>query len=95
MGWPRSKHLNLTVPTSALSADSLHALDHFVPAESQGNLEHALLDLFTPEELRNALSYIDVFERWNMPCGEADEWRRRIGGRREFSEFGGTTSRLD
>ena len=44
----------------------------------------ALLDLFTPDELHNALWYIDVFERWNMPAEEADEWRRRIVGRREF-----------
>ena len=44
----------------------------------------ALLDLFAPEELHNALWYIDIFERWNMPAEEADEWRRRIVGRQEF-----------
>ena len=44
----------------------------------------ALLDLLTPGELSRALHYIDVFERWNMPAEEADEWRRRIVGRREF-----------
>ena len=56
----------------------------------------ALLDLLTPDELRNALRYIDVFERWNMPAEEADEWRRRIVGRQAFValDLGETASGL-
>ena len=47
----------------------------------------ALLDLFSTHERRNALWYIDVFERWNMPAAEADEWRRRILARGRFVEL--------
>ena len=31
----------------------------------------------------------EIHERYNMSHAEADEWRRRIGGRRRFLEIGG------
>ena len=37
-----------------------------------------ILDLMKPEEISDALWMIEVFEQWNMPAEEADEWRRRI-----------------
>ena len=37
--------------------------------------KHSLLQ---PDEVEEALWLIDVFERWDMPAEEADEWRRRI-----------------
>ena len=32
----------------------------------------------TPEEIENALWYVEVFEKVGMSRQEADEWRRRI-----------------
>jgi len=48
----------------------------------------ALLDLFTPHELRQALWYVDVFERWSMPAEQSDEWRRKVLARRRFLDSG-------
>ena len=45
----------------------------------------ALLDLLTPEEIQNALRWIDIAERWNLPADEADERRRRISARRALT----------
>jgi hypothetical protein len=36
-----------------------------------------ILSTMPPEEVHDAMWMIDVFERWNMPQEEADEWRRR------------------
>jgi hypothetical protein len=41
-----------------------------------------------PDEIRDAPWMIDVFERWNMPRDEADEWRRRIVA---WGEYHGAT----
>jgi hypothetical protein len=38
----------------------------------------AILAEMEPDEIRDALWMIDVFERSSMPADEADEWRRRI-----------------
>ena len=42
----------------------------------------AILDLLSDEELREIPRWVDVFERWNMPADEAEDWRRRIMARR-------------
>ncbi len=51
---------------------------------------NAILSTMTPEEVRDAMWTIDVFERWNMSQGEVDEWRRRISARRRFLEVDAT-----
>jgi hypothetical protein len=45
------------------------------------------LSILTPEEMRDALSFIDLCENRTMTTFEADEWRRRIVARREFLEL--------
>ena len=37
-----------------------------------------ILALLTPAQVQDALWMVDVFESWDMPAEEADEWRRRI-----------------
>ena len=46
-----------------------------------------LLSVMKPEEPRDALNLIDVFEQWDMTLEEADEWRRRIVARQQFLEL--------
>ena len=47
----------------------------------------ATLSILTPEEIRDALWFIDLMERWTMSQPEADEWRRRIRARQAFLEL--------
>jgi len=54
-----------------------------------------LLSLMRPEEIRDALRWIDTFERGGMPQKEADEWRRRILARQQFLELDTETPRAD
>ena len=43
----------------------------------------------TPEEIRDGLWLVGVFEDWgSMTTDEADEWRRRIVARQRFLETG-------
>ena len=44
----------------------------------------AILACLRPDEIRDALWLIGVFERWNMSAEEAGEWRRRILAREAF-----------
>ena len=45
----------------------------------------AVLELMTPEEVGDALWFVDVMERpAPIDAEEADEWRRRIGARSRF-----------
>ena len=53
----------------------------------------AILAYLRPDEIRDALWLIDVFERWNMPPEEGDEWRRRILAMRAFLELDFAESR--
>ena len=53
-----------------------------------------ILALMTPEEIRDALWMIDVFERWNMPADEAAEWRRRTVARQWFMSLAADADRL-
>ena len=48
---------------------------------------HEILSLLKPDEVRDALRLIDVFQRWAMPVAETDEWRRRIVGRQRFVDL--------
>ena len=39
---------------------------------------NATLALLTPDEVDDALRFVEVCERGGTPIEEADEWRRRI-----------------
>jgi hypothetical protein len=45
------------------------------------------LSILTPEEMRDALLFIDLCENRTMNTVEADEWRRRIRARQTFLEL--------
>ena len=45
------------------------------------------LSILTPEEIRDALLFIDLCENKTMNTVEADEWRRRIKARQAFIEL--------
>jgi len=48
----------------------------------------AALSLMTPHEFRNALRFVDAWERSGLlKAVEADEWRRRILARQRFLEL--------
>ena len=47
----------------------------------------ATLSILTADEIRDALWFIDVLERWTMTRTEAEEWRRRIRARQAFLEL--------
>ena len=43
----------------------------------------------TPEEIRDGLWLVSVFENWgSMSTHEADEWRRRIVARQQLLSLG-------
>ena len=46
-----------------------------------------LLGEMTPEEVRDALWMVSVFESWNMPPEEEAEWRRRILASKRFLDL--------
>ena len=49
----------------------------------------AVLDLLTPDEVADALRFVEVMQRGeHMSQTEADEWRRRILARQRFLEMG-------
>jgi hypothetical protein len=45
------------------------------------------LSILTPDEMRDALLFIDLCENRTMNTVEADEWRRRIWARQKFLEL--------
>jgi hypothetical protein len=47
-----------------------------------------ILSLMKPDEVREALWLIEVFEKLDMRAEEADEWRRRILVMRELLHLG-------
>ena len=52
-----------------------------------------LVGLMTPEEVRDGLWRVGVFEDWgSMSRDEADEWTRRIDARRRFLDLPDTDS---
>ena len=45
----------------------------------------AVISSMTPEEVRDGLRMVSLFERWgSMSQAEADEWRRRIAAWEQF-----------
>jgi hypothetical protein len=48
-----------------------------------------ILILLKPDEVRDALWLIDVFERCGMRREEADDWQRRILAQQRFLELQG------
>ena len=51
-----------------------------------------ILSLLEPDEAQDALWLVGVLEKWNMRPDEADEWQRRIVGRREFLDLRAVSS---
>ncbi len=49
---------------------------------------NAVLAEMTPEEIGEALWYVEVFEKVGMSRQEADEWRRRIVAWQRFLSLG-------
>ncbi len=49
---------------------------------------NAVLAEMTPEEIGQALWYVEVFEKVGMSRQEADEWRRRIVAWQRFLALG-------
>ena len=48
----------------------------------------AVISSMTPEEVRDGLRMVSLFERWgSMSPVEADEWRRRILAKQAFQRL--------
>jgi hypothetical protein len=56
------------------------------PVMNTARIERTL-SILTPEEMRDALLFIDLCENKTMNTLEADEWRRRIQARRAFLDL--------